>query len=199
MGTGKNTRAHGTGWMLLGGLALTLGVSACNEATSTTGEPDPTSTTTAPATETAPAANTNASLVRLSNAQYDNAVKELLGVSGQAEATFPADSVMGDSHFAQYFDAADAVGEQVFANPALSSKVLTCTPSEDTACTRQIVSQFATRAYRGPVAAVDVDRLTKVATDALALGETPVGSIKQVVKTVLASPEFIYSVGPTSL
>jgi hypothetical protein len=198
MGTGKNMLAHGTGWMLLGGLALTLGVSACNEA-GTTGEPEPTASTTAPATETAPAANTGDTLVRLSNAQYDNAVKELLGVTGQAEATFPADSVMGDSHFAQYFDAADAVGEQVFANPVLSSKVLTCTPSEDAACTRQIVSQFASRAYRGPVAAVDVDRLTKVATDAIALGETPVGSIKQVVKTVLASPEFIYSVGPASL
>ncbi|HEX4405401.1 MAG TPA: DUF1587 domain-containing protein, partial [Polyangia bacterium] len=115
MVTGKNMRAHGTGWMLLGGLALTLGVSACNEA-GTTGEPEP-MTTTAPATETTPAANTGDTLVRLSNAQYDNAVKDLLGVSGQAEATFPADSVMGDSHFAQYFDAADAVGEQVFANP----------------------------------------------------------------------------------
>jgi len=198
MGTGKNTRAHGTGWMLLGGLALTLGISACNEA-GTTGEPEPTANTAAPATETTPAASTGDTLVRLSNAQYDNAVKELLGVSGQAESTFPADSVMGDSHFAQYFDAADAVGEQVFANPALASKVLTCTPSEDTACTRQIVAQFASRAYRGPMAATDVDRLTKVATDAIALGETPVGSIKQVVKTVLASPEFIYSVGPASL
>jgi hypothetical protein len=198
MGTGKNTRAHGTGWMLLGGFALTLGVSACNEA-GTTGTPEPTTTTTAPATETTPAASTGDSLVRLSNAQYDNAVRELLGVTGQAEATFPVDSVMGDSHFAQYFDAADAVGEQVFANPALASKVLTCTPSEDAACTRQIVSQFASRAYRGPMAPADVDRLTKVATDALALGETPVGSIKQVVKTVLASPEFIYSVGPASL
>jgi hypothetical protein len=199
MGTGKNTRAHGTGWMLLGGLALTLGISACNEA-GTTGEPAPTTTTTtASATETAPATNTGDALVRLSNAQYDNAVKELLGVTGQAEATFPADSLMGDTHFAQYFDAADAVGEQVFANPALASRVLTCTPSEDTACTRQIVTQFASRAYRGPIAATDVDRLTKVATDAIALGETPVGSIKQVVKTVLASPEFIYSVGPASL
>jgi hypothetical protein len=77
--------------------------------------------------------------------------------------------------------------------------VLSCTPSEDAACTRQIISQFATRAYRGPMSAADVDRLTKVATDAIALGETPVGSIKQVVKTVLASPEFIYSVGPASL
>ena len=190
--------AHRTGWMLLGGLTLSLGAAACTTEAGTAGAPDPTATT-ASATESAPATTESSSLVRLSNAQYDSAVKELLGVPGQAEATFPVDSVMGDTHFEQYFDAADAVGEQVFANPALSSRLLTCTPSEDTACTRQIVTQFASRAYRGPMAPADVDRLTKVATDAVALGETPVNSIKQVVKTVLASPEFIYTVGPTAL
>lgn len=195
MGIRKNTPAHGFGLLLLGGIALTLGVGACTTEAGTGTEP---TATTAPATESTPAAS-GASLVRLSNAQYDSAVKDLLGVSGTAETTFPSDSVMGDNHFAQYFDAADAIGEQVFANPALASRLLTCTPSEDTACTRQIVTQFATRAYRGPMAQVDVDRLTKVATDAVALGETPTNSIKQVVKTVLASPEFIYSVGPTAL
>jgi len=197
MGTRKNSPAQGTGWLLLGGLALSLGVAACNTEAGTAGAPDPTATS-APAT-VSPSAASGAALVRLSNAQYDNAVKELLGVSGQAEATFPSDAVMGDNHFTQYWDAADAVGEQVFANPALSSRLLTCTPSEDTACTRQIVSQFAARAYRGPMAPADVDRLTKVATDAVALGETPVNSIKQVVKTVLASPEFIYTLTPSTI
>jgi hypothetical protein len=181
---------------MLGGLALTLGVSACTTEPGTVGSSDP---TMAPATESAPTATAPPSLVRLSNAQYDAAVKDLLGVPGLAETTFPADSLMGDSHFAQYFDAADAVGEQVFANPLLSSRLLTCAPGADTACTRQIVADFASRAYRGPMAPADVDRLTKVATDAVALGETPVNSIKQVVKTVLASPAFIYTVGPTAL
>jgi len=198
MGTRKNSPAQGTGWLLLGGLALTLGVASCNEA-GTAGAPEPTATSASATEAPATSATADTALVRLSNAQYDNAVKELLGVSGQAEATFPADSVMGDTHFEQYFDAADAVGEQVFANPALSSRLLTCQPSADTACTRQIVSQFASRAYRGPMAPADVDRLTKVATDAVALGETPVNSIKQVVKTVLASPEFLYTVGPATL
>jgi len=76
------------------------------------------------------------------------------------------------------------------------SRLLTCTPTEDTACTRQIVASFASRAWHGPMAPDDVDRLTKVATDAVALGETPTDAIKQVVKTVLASPQFLYQVAP---
>ena len=99
-------------------------------------------------------------------------------------------------HFEQYFNAADALGEQVFANPLLVSRLLTCTPSADTACTRQLVASFGSRAFRGPMSTDEVDRLTKVATDAVALGETPTDSIKQVVKTVLASPQFLYTVVP---
>jgi hypothetical protein len=179
----------------LGGLALTFG--ACStEGTAPTSEPTPTA---APATvDTTSTSAGSAAIARLSNAQYDNAVKELLGVPDVQPSTFPVDSTAGD-HFEQYFDAADALGEQVFANPLLVNRLLSCTPSEDTACTRQIVASFASRAYRGPMSNAEVDRLTQLATDAVALGETPVNSIKQVVKTVLASPQFIYTVAPTAL
>lgn len=173
--------------------ALAFGVAACST------ESTPTAPTSDPAPTAAPATVTSYSggdvLARLSNAQYDNAVKDLLGVSDVAPATFPTDLAAGD-HFEQYFDAADALGEQVFANPLLVSRLLSCTPSEDTACTRQIIADFGARAMRGPMSTDQVDRLTKVATDAVALGETPVNSIKQVVKTVLASPEFLFTVVP---
>jgi len=176
--------------------ALAFGVAACStESTS----PAPTSAsdntpTAAPAT--VESYSNGDVLSRISNAQYDSAVKDLLGVEASTPATFPADLAAGD-HFEQYFDAADAVGEQVFANPLLVSRLLSCTPSEYTTCTRQIVADFGSRAMRGPLSTDQVDRLTKVATDAIALGETPVNSIKQVVKTVLASPQFLYTVVPT--
>ena len=48
----------------------------------------------------------------------------------------------------------------------------------------------------GPMAPSDVDRLTKLAMDAVALGETPTDSINQVIKTVLSSPQFLYQVAP---
>jgi hypothetical protein len=175
-----------------GGFALLA--AAC----STEGNPAPTSepaNTTASATVT-DTTGSGAALARLSNAQYDNAVRDLLGVSAIAPATFPTDLASGD-HFEQYFNAADALGEQVFADPGLVARLLTCQPSEDAACTRQIVSSIGARAFRGPMDPTELDRLTKVATDAVALGETPVDSIKQVVKTVLASPQFLYTVTPT--
>jgi hypothetical protein len=173
--------------------ALAFGVAACStEGTSTAPTSDP-APTAAPATVQS-YSNTDI-LTRISNAQYDSAVKDLLGVEMTTPSTFPTDFTQGD-HFAQYFDAADALGEQVFANPLLVARLLSCTPSEDTACTRQIVADFGARAMRGPLSTDDVDRLTKVATDAVALGETPVNSIKQVVKTVLASPQFLYTVTP---
>jgi hypothetical protein len=184
----KTATVHGV-LATLGGLALILGASACS--TEGSSAPEPTATT-APATVQTPAAN--GALVRLSNSQYDSAVRELLGVPGLTQTTLPADNA-GDDHFEQYLNAADALGEQVFADPFLTSRLLSCTPSEDTGCTRQIVSSFGARAWRGPMAPADVDRLTKLATDAVALGETPVNSIKQVVKTVLASPQFLYTVG----
>jgi hypothetical protein len=180
----------------VGGLALALGVGGCSTegTTASTSEPD---TTTAPATVEAPA-NGSAALARLSNAQYDGAIRELLGVPEVSQASFPTDTAAGD-HFEQYFDAADALGEQVFADPFLVSRLLSCTPNDaDASCTRQIVSSFASKAWRGPMAPADVDRLTKVATDAIALGETPVNSIKQVVKTVLASPQFLYTVSTST-
>jgi hypothetical protein len=174
--------------------ALAFGVAACSTgSTPTTPTSDPTPTA-APATVETPATGSDV-LARLSNAQYDGAVRELLGVSEVAPSTFPTDPAAGD-HFEQYFNAADALGEQVFANPLLVSRLLTCTPSADTACTRQLVASFGSRAFRGPMSTEEVDRLTKVATDAIALGETPVDSIKQVVKTVLASPQFLYTVVP---
>jgi hypothetical protein len=173
--------------------ALAFGVAACStesNAPAPTSDPAPTA---APAT--VESYSSSDVLARISNAQYDSAVKDLLGVEAATPSTFPTDLAQGD-HFEQYFDAADALGEQVFANPLLVSRLLSCTPSADTACTRQIVADFGARAMRGPMSTDDVDRLTKVATDAVALGETPVNSIKQVVKAVLASPQFLYTVVP---
>jgi hypothetical protein len=183
----------GVRWLMVSGLALTLGASACsNDAGGSAAPVD----TTVGATSATPAA-ASAGLTRLSNHEYDTAVHELLGVQGPAEATFPADdltSATTDERFEHYFNAADTLGEQVFASPLLASRVLTCTPGEDAACTREIVTALGTRAWHGPMELGDIDRLTKVAADAIALGESPVGSIKQVVKTVLASPQFLYHV-----
>jgi len=178
--------------MMLLSLTVAVGGYACTTDVAT--QPSDPATVAPTTAEGTP----SATLVRLTNSQYDSAVQEILGVPGVAETTFPTDQVasIGDDHFEQYFNAADALGEQVWSNDYLKSRLLTCTPSEDTACTRQLVTSIGSKAFHGPMAPSDVDRLTKVATDAVALGETPTDAIKQVVKTVLASPQFLYQVAP---
>jgi hypothetical protein len=178
-------------------LRLTLvGLAASIAACTTDVAPQPTDE---PATPAAVGVQESpATLVRLTNREYDSAVQDLLGVPGVADATFPAESLTaGEESFDRYFDAAEALTEQVWANPFLKSRILTCTPTEDAACTRLLVTAIGARAWHGPMAPSDVERLTRVATDAVALGETPSDSIKQVVKTVLSSPQFLYQVTPS--
>ena len=164
------------------------------------------------------------SVHRLNNFEYDNTVHDLLGVQGMAEATFQADEqgefdndadafTINDARYEQYFNAADAIGETVFADTAATGLRQTyvyglvspaCTPStDDTACSSRIISAFAQKAWRRPISDSELQDLVKLATDAIALGETADGSIKQVVKTLLASPPFLYRIerdpDPTSL
>ena len=49
-------------------------------------------------------------------------------------------------------------------------------------------------AWRRPLENSEVARLVTLASDAVKLGETPEAAIKQVVKTLLASPQFLYRI-----
>ena len=78
-----------------------------------------------------------------------------------------------------------------------------CTPSAtDTACSSRIIAAFGAKAWRRPLMTAEVQGLQTLATNAISLGETADGSIKQVVKTMLASPQFLYRIeydpSPTS-
>jgi Protein of unknown function (DUF1592)/Protein of unknown function (DUF1588)/Protein of unknown function (DUF1595)/Protein of unknown function (DUF1587)/Protein of unknown function (DUF1585) len=160
---------------------------------------------------------------RLNNYEYDNTMMDLLGVNGMAQATFPPDEecefdncadafTMTDARYEQYFNNADMIGEEVFADTSptgLLQKYVyglvspACTPSAtDTTCSSQIIAAFGAKAWRRPLTTQEVQGLQTLATNAISLGETADGSIKQVVKTMLASPQFIYRIeydpNPTS-
>jgi hypothetical protein len=152
---------------------------------------------------------------RLNNLEYDNTVKDLVGVDAKAQQTFQPDEMgefdndalsftMNDARFEQYFNTADTIGETVFADTAPTGLRQTyvyglvsppCTPSAtDTTCTSKIVSAFAQKAWRHPIATEDLQALLKLSSDAITLGETADGGLKQVVKALLASPRFLYRV-----
>jgi hypothetical protein len=145
---------------------------------------------------------------RLNNTEYDNTVHDLLGVKSSPGAAFIEDEKlfgfddiadafgMTDAQYEQYFNAADALVEEAFADPALKGRILVCTPasSADAGCTRRIIETFGLRAFRRPVEPPEVDRLITVSTDAVALGEDFTGGIKQAVKAMLSSPSFLYRI-----
>ena len=164
------------------------------------------------------------SIHRLNNLEYDNTIRDLVGVDAMAQQTFQSDEkgefdndadmfTMNDARYEQYFNSADAIGEAVFADAAATGLRQTyvyglvspaCAPSAtDTTCTAKIVRAFAQKAWRRPVTSAEVTDLVKLATDAIKLGETADDSVKQVVKTLLASPQFLYRIefdpNPTSL
>jgi hypothetical protein len=167
----------------------------------------PGSTTGGDGTSSTPDVN-RVAIHRLNNAEYDNTMHDLLGTSStpgksfiEDEKLFGFDDIaaafgMTDAQYEQYFDAADALAEETFADPVRRAKIVTCTAgsSADTTCTRKIVTDFGLRAWRRPLETAEVDRLVTLASDALTNGEDFNGSIKQVVKAMLSSVPFLYRV-----
>jgi hypothetical protein len=155
------------------------------------------------------------SVHRLNNFEYDNTMRDLLGVDGMAQATFQPDEEcefdncadafsITDARFEQYFDNADRIGEEVFADTSPAGLVQRyvyglvsppCTPSAtDTSCSSKIIAAFGAKAWRRPLTTAEIQDLQTLATNAISLGETADGSLKQVVKTMLASPPFLYRI-----
>src|SRR5206468_97247 len=56
---------------------------------------------------------------------------------------------------------------------------------------REVLRRFATRAYRGPIAIAELDRLMKYWTKTRASVDTLEGSLRETLGVVLASPRFL--------
>jgi hypothetical protein len=143
---------------------------------------------------------------RLNNLEYDNTVRDLLGVDSTPASTFIADEKalgfdniadafgMTEAQYEQYFSAADSLVDTAFADPTLRSRIVTCQPSSptDASCTERIIRELGARAWRRPLEDADVERLEQVAADARTLGESFEGSIAQVTKALISSVPFLY-------
>src|SRR5207248_1143300 len=103
---------------------------------------------------------------------------------------------MTDAQYEQYYDAADALVDQAFADAGLRGRVVTCSPasSKDSACTRRIITDFGLRAWRRPLEPAEIDRLAKLSADAAGAGADFATSIATVAKAMLTSVPFLYRV-----
>jgi len=61
----------------------------------------------------------------------------------------------------------------------------------EAAYVREVVARFAVRAYRGPIAPAELDRLMKYWAKARAASDTLEGSLRETLSVVLSSPRFL--------
>jgi len=145
---------------------------------------------------------------RLNNTEYDNTVRDLLGVRETParsfisdEQAFGFDSIadalgMTEAQYEQYWNAAGALTDAAFADPALRARIVSCTPASatDTRCSDMILTTFGRRALRRPLLPAELARLTSLTAKARELGADFDGSIAHAVRALLASAAFLYRI-----
>jgi hypothetical protein len=141
-------------------------------------------------------------LRRLTRAEYDNTVRDLLGLDVWPSEKFPADEVAGGfSNNAavlavspllaeKYLEAAESLAAEAIKRlPSL----LPCDPTAagEEPCARQFAQRFGRRAYRRPLTDVETARLMRAYTAGRTEGTFAAG-IELVIQTALQSPNFLY-------
>ncbi|HEX6274880.1 MAG TPA: DUF1592 domain-containing protein, partial [Polyangiaceae bacterium] len=153
-------------------------------------------------------------LRRLNGPEYNNTVRDLLGSSLR-----PADRIVEGDESAEGFDTvgealsmqlsrfevlergATELVDELFARPATDAwrtAVLVCTDVASETCQRQILSTFARRAFRRPVADAEITNLLALIQKARTAGNTAEDSLKAALRAVLISPNFLYLVERTA-
>jgi hypothetical protein len=142
-------------------------------------------------------------LRRLTRTQYNNTVRDLLGVTGDFGASIGIDE--GDGGFASNNEAPltevqigsyQQVAEELAGKAVVNVAALVpCAPPKaaEADCIDQFVRGFGKRAYRRPLSDVEVSRYKQLFTSGRAGGDFAAG-ISLVVSAMLQSPHFLYLV-----
>jgi hypothetical protein len=142
---------------------------------------------------------------RLNSTEYNATIADVLGTKLQpANSSWLGGEIHGfdniaavldvdEAQFQRYFDAAGTVADDVFATADAKAKIMTCATT-DAACVQGIIGATGRRLFRRPLEAAEVTTYKTVYDKARELGETHEGSVKQVLRALLSSSDFIYRV-----
>lgn len=184
--TGTGGKSSAVGGRSAGGAGSVGGTTSTG--TAATGGSQPTSC--------APGIPITSQIPRLLNSEYDNVVRDLLGVTALAgangsppssllnpDSTGPMNSYMWKA----YQDAAEMIASEVMAG-SNRSKFISCDPAA-TNCLKNTITTFGRKAFRRPLTTAEVTRFQK-------LSQTqPAGTPEQVAETTLmaflVSPSFL--------
>lgn len=156
-------------------------------------EPDSTPTNT-PASKCAPGLPATSQLPRLTNAQYERTVYDLLGTASPGLLATEQEGTITKSIWDAYQSSANTLAATVMADPALKANFMKCTPSGDgAACLSETIADFGRRAYRRPLTADEIAGYEALVSQRDELTET--GSVDEVAQLILAtflkSPSFL--------
>jgi hypothetical protein len=140
---------------------------------------------------------------RLTNAQYDRVIADLLGVqtlsggnNGQPSSLLATDQLGGltDLGWSSYQTVADMIATQVMADANLKKNFMKCTPTGDgKQCLHDTIVQFGRKAFRRALTTDEIARFDKIVTDGPTI--TPTGAVNEIAQTVLymflISPSFL--------
>jgi hypothetical protein len=144
---------------------------------------------------------------RLSNTEYDNTVRDLLQTELRPGEHFivetnhgfdnNADSLgMTPSQYESYFNSATVLVDDLFSDPARLARFMTCEPvtAADTGCAEAIVERFGFHAWRRPLSDEELATFVGLYASTRELGEDHQGAVRQVMRALLASAEFLYRI-----
>lgn len=140
-------------------------------------------------------------LRRLTRTEYDNTLRDLLGITGSVAAGFVPDEKLGafDANVSSpvselaledYFGGASEIADLVASDPKRLAAVTPCDPLE-AGCPRLFIETLGARAYRRPLAAAEVDRIAKVFAVGAANADFAAGA-RLAIQMMLTSPNFLY-------
>jgi hypothetical protein len=142
---------------------------------------------------------------RLNRAEYNNTIRDLVGIKFQPANDFPQDDVgygfdnIGDVLslppllMEKYVAAAEQIVEKAFASPEARKRIfILSTQNEESA--RQILRKFAERAYRRPINEQELRRLLRFVDMAEKNRDSFETGIGLAMQAVLVSPHFLFRV-----
>lgn len=145
--------------------------------------------------------------VRLTHAQYDNTVRDLVGLDLRPSAAFLRDPVVGgfsnnadqlrvnDRLARDYQRAAESIAEALLEQPDAVATLAECDAAPDEACARQFIDTFGRRAFRRPLEEDERNGFYELfagATGAYERGTSFEQGVALVVEAALQSPSFLY-------
>jgi hypothetical protein len=141
---------------------------------------------------------------RLTRAQYNQTVTDLLGIEGDHAADFGLDEPGGgfaangtapvaSLQVENYERVAEALADRAVQNPEQLARCAAA-PADEGACLTEFLRDFGTRAYRRPLSAEETTRYERLFAAGKSDDGTFADGLRLVLATMLQSPHFLYRV-----